>query len=74
MILPTKHIAIDQSLIGLGAYILTKLDHPMTISTLWQEVRHHEPIGSYDKFIITVDLLYAVGAISFDSNLIKRAR
>ena len=35
MILPSKHIRLSESLLGLGAVLLDFLNAPMTIDELW---------------------------------------
>ncbi|MFM6077151.1 MAG: ABC-three component system middle component 6, partial [Dolichospermum sp.] len=39
MILPTKHISTNHSLLGVGAKILEQLYQPKTVSSLWSAVR-----------------------------------
>ena len=76
MILPTKHITIERSLLGVGAEILTIIKkRPETISELWNKIRkNHEessqkkPI-SYRWFVLSLDLLYLIGAVRFEEGL-----
>ena len=77
MILPTKHVRVDRALIGVGAELLALLSRPRTISKLWDQVRERRgavaaPI-SYDWFILALDMLFLIGAITLDRGLIKRA-
>lgn len=78
MILPTKHIKPDRALIGVGAEILQLLRGPMTVSGLWDEVRErrssHAPSSpiSYQWFILALDFLYMIDAISFKNGLLQR--
>lgn len=80
MILPTKHIRLDRSLIGLGGEILGLLTTPFTISGLWDEIRRSRskdrklsPV-SYSWFILCLDFLFIIGAIKLTENqLIVRA-
>lgn len=74
MILPSKHIELSESLIGLGSFIVKILRVPTTLDECWKELnelyinkgkikKHH----SFDNFILTIDLLYMIGVI--DVNL-----
>ena len=72
MILPTKHISLNQSLIGLGALLLKKLDRPRTVSGLWRKVRLIPEVGTFQRFVISLDFLYALGLIQFRNGLLNR--
>ena len=72
MILPSKHISQKKALLTIGAVLLNNLNHPKTVSALWEDVRYFEKI-SFDWFILTLDLLYAINIIEFhDGLLIKK--
>ena len=80
MILPTKHVRSDRALIGVGAEVLDILKRPLTMSRLWDEVRGrrslhapHAPID-YQWFVLSLDLLYMIGALEFDRGLVRRTR
>ncbi len=79
MILPTKHVRPERALIGVGAEILNILNRPMTVSRLWDKVRggraKHAPNApiDYQWFILSLDLLYTIGAIDFDRGLVGKA-
>jgi hypothetical protein len=73
VILPTKHIPTHRSLLGLGGIVLTKLTGPTTPSALWEEIRPYPEIATYSRFILTLDLLFAMGAIELREGLIARA-
>jgi hypothetical protein len=74
MILPTKHIDILDSLIGVGSILLHKLTQEYTVSSLWDEVRHNEHVATYERYILTLDLLYLLGLIELrNGKLIRTA-
>ncbi|WP_321897192.1 ABC-three component system middle component 6 [Burkholderia cepacia] len=79
MILPTKHVRPDRALIGVGAEVLAILKRPMTISRLWDEVRGRRSLHSptapidYQWFVLSLDLLYTIGALDFDRGIVRRA-
>ena len=79
MILPTKHLSQDRALLTVGARLLSHLPHPKTVSALWEEFAHPEtvngetkPILRYDAYILTLDLLFLIGAIELEDGLLFR--
>ncbi len=79
MILPTKHLSQDRALLTVGARLLTHLSQPMTVSSLWDKVSPSsstknggKPTLRYDAYVLTLDLLFLMGAIEFQDGLICR--
>ncbi len=78
MILPTKHLPADKALLTLGAEILIRLDTPLTISALWDDLRaarNERSEGarlSYGWFVLALDLLFMVGAVEFAQGTVRR--
>ncbi|HAJ79114.1 MAG TPA: hypothetical protein DCO75_05020 [Fibrobacteres bacterium] len=72
MILPTKHISTQQSLLGLGATMLKHLTAPTTVTGLWDKIRSLPEIGTYKRFILTLDLLFTINAIDYTEGLLQR--
>jgi hypothetical protein len=79
MILPSKHLSQDRALLTVGARILQHLSQPKTISTLWEELPRQgqvaqkgAPLLRYDAFILTLDLLFLLGAIELHKGLLTR--
>lgn len=79
MILPTKRLAAERSLLSLGGEIIRLMDEPKTVSRTWEDFKHsHKGQGnrfpiSYDWFVLSLDLLYAIGAIRFENGRIERS-
>lgn len=80
MITPTKGIAPQRCLLVVGAQILQLLDHPMTISQTWAELRkwrsanhNHAPVPFW-WFVLSLDVLYALGVVELDRELLRRRR
>lgn len=77
MILPTKRVEEDRALLTLGAKILDKLREPKTVSRLWDEVKraeeneHHSSLVTYDWFVLSLDLLYALGTIDLEHGRLR---
>ena len=74
MILPSKHISQDQTLIGIGAILLKEIDRPQTVTSLWETVREEDAIGTFERFVLALDMLHIVGAISLENGLIVRIK
>lgn len=72
MILPTKHIPTNHALIGAGAVILKELRKPISVSTLWEVVREVSCVGTYERFVLALDMLHILGTIHLDKNMIRR--
>ena len=73
-LLPSKHVPTDRSIIGLGALLLESLETGSTINGLWERVKPYSRIGSFSNFILTLDYLYAIGAIEYDNGFLSRPR
>ena len=79
MILPTKHVRPDRALIGVGAEVLEILKRPMTMSKLWDEIRGRRTLLTpnapidYQWFVLSLDLLYVIGAVELERGLVRRA-
>lgn len=72
MILPTKHLPPRRSLLGVGGLLVQQLERPRTVTSLWDAVRLIPEIGSFDRFILALDFLFAIGAISLSDGLLSR--
>ena len=72
MILPTKHIDVSRSLIGLGAEVLRNIDRPQTVSTLWNRSMTIKSMGTFETFTLTLDFLYTIGVIEIEDNFIRK--
>jgi hypothetical protein len=78
MILPTKHLSQDRALLTIGATILPRLQQPLTVSALWEQLSSEPAFRTnaaplrYDSFVLTLDLLYLIGAIELEDGLLSR--
>ena len=79
MILPAKHLSQDRALLTVGARLLARLSQPKTVSALWEEVSHpsgvkdgKKPALRYDAYVLTLDLLFLMGAIEHQDGLLSR--
>ncbi|MGA2451414.1 MAG: ABC-three component system middle component 6 [Polyangiaceae bacterium] len=78
MILPTKHLREDRALLTLGAELFVVLREAKTVSRLWSDFSKHRSRGSspvtYDWFVLTLDLLFALGVVEFARGRVMRTR
>jgi len=73
MILPTKHIPLDRSLLGAGAVLLQLMEGPVTPTAIWERAKHAPELGTYGRFVLALDFLYAIGAVDrVDGLILKR--
>jgi len=78
MILPTKHINFSQSLLGLGAYILSQLESPKSIDELWETYKTDYKKNTYlakhsfDNLVMTLIFLYGIGSVSENDGVIEK--
>lgn len=70
MILPTKHLKTEASLIYVGGVIQSKVsDVPLTIDQLWHSVKQEYQKRildyeiTYDWFILALSLLFTIGIV-----------
>jgi len=71
--MPKKHITLSESYIGFGAFILEVLTSPMTVDMCWDKIYNTyikkgliSKKQSFDNFILTLDLLFALDAINMN--------
>lgn len=80
MILPSKHLSQDRALLTVGARILPRISQPRTVSSLWEELtqdsakKHNPSLLRYDAFVLTLDLLFLIGAIQLQDGLLTRTK
>jgi len=63
MILPNKNIYLRNSLLGLGALLLEWLRKGDSVSSLWDRVRKDTEVNTFEKYVLSLDLLYTLKAI-----------
>jgi hypothetical protein len=72
MILPTKHVNPLDSLLGVGALILERLQTMKTVTQLWDEMCDLPQVAAFDRIVFGLDLLYMMGLIELDGGVIRR--
>ncbi len=72
MIFPTKHIPAEQTLLGAGAVIFSELSQPRTVTSLWEAVRESKAVGTFERFVLAVTMLYALQVVKFEGGVIVK--
>ncbi|PKG83842.1 hypothetical protein CXF85_10110 [Colwellia sp. 75C3] len=80
MILPTKHLSPERSIISVSSEILELVDSRSTVSSIWSSLQNKHKASlrfsdvPYDWFILALDFLYMVGAIDERNGLIQKVK
>lgn len=79
MILPTKRLSIESSLLGVGADVLRLLNQPKTVSRIWEELKDvRQRLNdrgerlTFEWFVLALDFLFLVDAISLQEGALSR--
>ena len=72
-LLPNKHIPTNYSLVGVGALVLKHLERPTNVSRLWEAIKDEQEVPSFGNFVLSLDYLFAVGAIDYERGLLSRS-
>lgn len=73
MLLPTKHVPLSHSLLGVGAVVLAELDGGgRTLTSLWHALRENPTVGSLARLVLALDLLYAIDAVESADGVVRR--
>lgn len=74
MLLPSKHIRLSESILGIGALVLETLNEPMTLDALKSsldarvEKEQLPSPPSFEMVVLALDFLFAVGAVTTNHN------
>ena len=75
MILPTKHLPIERSLIAIGADIVRLLDEPMSVTNLWLDYQSLNKARNtrltFDWFTLALAMLYSIDAVEQTGNRLR---
>ena len=72
MILPSKYVTTSNSILGIGAVLLSDLTRPQTVTQLWEQANKVPGIESFEKFSLALDFLFLINAIEFNKGLLQR--
>ena len=80
MILPTKHLAPNRSLISVSSEVLELVGKKSSVSSIWTDLQNKHKSSlrfgdvPYDWFVLSLDLLFMIGAIEERNGLIKKVK
>ncbi len=74
MLLPDKHISVAESILGLGAFILSQLERPRSVDQLHNlvlEANGTNQLPAYhdvDSVSLSILFLYTIGAVEMTTS------
>lgn len=74
MIMPNKYLKEEDSLLGASAVIFENLSKQQSISELWDKVREDDSVYNFERFILSLDLLYMLNLVELNNNEIMRVK
>lgn len=74
MILPTKHVPLDRSLLGVAAVLLENYRTGDTVSSLWYRVTDRTSGVSFFQYSLALDLLFMMGLVELKANQLLRVK
>lgn len=72
MILPDKHIRVSNSLLNVGATLLSTMRPRQTVTELWSRTRTRPEIRTFDRFVLGLDLLFILGVVSYKDGMVVK--
>jgi hypothetical protein len=80
MILPTKRIDPNYSLLAIGARVLSLLDSPSTMSNIWELLASQvsaddsKALLSFEWFVLALDLMFLLGKLEYSGGWLQRVQ
>jgi len=74
MILPTKHIKLQNCILNLGSILLNNITGKQTVTLLWDKARELPEVKTFERFTLGLDLLFTLGLIDFNEGIIVRLK
>lgn len=68
MIMPNKYLKEEDTLLGASAVIFNNLEQKQSLSELWEKVKDDDSVYNFERFILSLDMLYILGFVEFDKN------
>lgn len=74
LLLPGKHTPTEESLLRHAELLYARMPGRGPVAQAWLAARELVPNLSFNRFVLMLDVLFALNAISFDTDaLIKRS-
>ena len=75
MILPNKHTKVSGCILSAGAILLKETKGERTVSSLWEDVRRMPEIRTFERFVLSLDLLFTLGLVTYNERgLVEASR
>ena len=74
MILPTKHIKLQNCILNLGSVLLNNITGKQTVTLLWDKARELPEVKTFERFTLGLDLLFTLGLIDFKEGILVRLK
>ena len=72
--MPNKYLKEEDTLLGASAVIFENLSKQQSISELWDKVREDDSVYNFERFILSLDLLYMLNLIKLNNNELMRVK
>ena len=73
MVLPSKHLPLDRTLLAVGGEILDILGgRPRSVSGTWEQLKLRDGKTSFEQFTLAVSFLFAMGAVEFSGENLRK--
>ncbi|MBU4032276.1 MAG: hypothetical protein KKD98_05705 [Candidatus Thermoplasmatota archaeon] len=74
MILPTKHIKLQNSILNIGSILLNNITGKQTVTLLWDKSKELPEVKTFERFTLGLDFLFTLGLIDLKEGIIVRLK
>ena len=74
MIMPNKNLKEEDTLLGSCAVIFDNLSDKKSLSELWEIVKNDKSVYNFERFILSLDMLYMLNLIDFEKNYLIKVK
>lgn len=73
LVLPTKYVSVDFSILGVSAVVASQMRANDTVSTLWDRVSDDTRVRTFERFAAALTLLFAIKLVEVDKGILRTA-
>lgn len=70
MLLPSKYVTLERSLVGQASAILRHREADKTVSELWAKLVSMDSTWTFDRFTLALSLLFGLGAVTIQNGVL----
>lgn len=74
MIMPNKNLKEEDTILGSCAVIFDNLSDKKSLSELWEIVKNDKSVYNFERFILSLDMLYMLNLIDFEKNYLIKVK